>query len=120
MAASRIQRWSLLHSSYEYEIEYRPGSKLANADALSRLPLPETTHISSKDGSVELLIHQLSKVIVTANQIKIGQKRIQSYLEFIVLYHTGGQALLTMRISTILTSEMNLASPRDVSYGDHE
>ena len=43
MAVSRIQRWSLLLSSYEYEIEYRPGSKVANADALSRLPLPETT-----------------------------------------------------------------------------
>ena len=64
MAASRIQRWSLLLSSYEYEIEYRPGSKVANADALSRLPLPETTPESSKDGSVELLIHQLSQVIV--------------------------------------------------------
>ena len=70
MAASRIQRWPLLLSSYEYEIEYQPGSKVANADALSRLPLPETTPESSKDGSVELLIHQVPEVIVTANQIK--------------------------------------------------
>ena len=38
MGALRIQRWSLLLSSYEYEIEYRPGSKVANVDALSRLP----------------------------------------------------------------------------------
>ena len=28
MAASRIQHWSLLLSSYEYEIEYQPGSKV--------------------------------------------------------------------------------------------
>ena len=70
MAALRTQCWSLLLSSYEYEIEYRPGCKVANADALSRLPLPETTPKSSKDGSVQLLIYQLSEVIVTANQIK--------------------------------------------------
>ena len=42
MAASRIQRWSLLLSSYEFEIEYRPGSKVANVVALSRLTRDHT------------------------------------------------------------------------------
>ena len=35
MASSRIQRWALTLSAYEYSIQYRPGSRLGNADALS-------------------------------------------------------------------------------------
>lgn len=34
MAASRIQRWALTLSAYQYTIQYRPGFKMANADAL--------------------------------------------------------------------------------------
>ncbi|XP_063540822.1 uncharacterized protein K02A2.6-like [Cydia strobilella] len=37
MAASRLQRWAILLSGYNYEIEYVPSSKNC-ADALSRLP----------------------------------------------------------------------------------
>lgn len=40
MAAARIQRWALLLSAYQYDLEYRQGQLNANADALSRLPLP--------------------------------------------------------------------------------
>ena len=47
MAATRIQRWSLLLSSYHYEIQYRPGKSMCNADALSRLPIPETSSMST-------------------------------------------------------------------------
>ena len=36
MAAARIQQWALTPSA---SIAYRPGRNLANADALSRLPL---------------------------------------------------------------------------------
>ena len=45
MAASRIQRWALTLSAYEYNIEYCPGNKLQNADVLSRLPLNRETHV---------------------------------------------------------------------------
>jgi len=40
-ASSRIQRWALLMASYEYTIVFRSTSKHANADAMSRLPLPD-------------------------------------------------------------------------------
>nr|XP_054919421.1 uncharacterized protein K02A2.6-like [Dermacentor andersoni] len=42
MASARIQRWALFLSQYSYRIEYKAGKENANADALSRLPVPIT------------------------------------------------------------------------------
>ncbi|KFD60021.1 hypothetical protein M514_07753 [Trichuris suis] len=35
----RMMRWSILLSAYDYDLLYRPGKQISNADALSRLPL---------------------------------------------------------------------------------
>ena len=40
-AAARLQRWALLLSAYDYDIQYRPTLAHSNADGLSRLPLPK-------------------------------------------------------------------------------
>ena len=40
MASGRIQRWALTLGAYDYAIQHREGKAHANADALSRLPLP--------------------------------------------------------------------------------
>ena len=39
MAASRLQRWAIILSSYDYEVKYQPSTLHGNADGLSRLPL---------------------------------------------------------------------------------
>ena len=58
-------------SAYEYSIQYRPGSRLGNADALSRLPLAD--QLQGRDipplGDVSLLVKQLSHCIVSATPI---------------------------------------------------
>lgn len=46
MAASRMQRWAVLLSQYDYSIEYLTSKQNAVADALSRLP-----HEDSEDGT---------------------------------------------------------------------
>ena len=70
MASARIQRWSLTLGAYQYSIQYRAGTRMANADALSRLPLPETEQYVPIPGDVCLLFQQLSTAIITAEHIR--------------------------------------------------
>ena len=70
MAASRIQCWSLLLSLYEYTIEHKPGVSLANADALSRLPLAETTPQSLSDETVHYIIKQIEDKIISSKNVE--------------------------------------------------
>ena len=70
MASSRIQRWALTLGAYQYSICHRSGSSMANADALSRLPLSDTESFVPVPGDVHLLFDVLSTSIVTASHIK--------------------------------------------------
>ena len=56
LAAARMQRWAIVLSAYDYQIEYRSSAKHSNCDALSRLP-----HEDSKIGS-ESEIYSLSAI----------------------------------------------------------
>ena len=70
MASARIQRWALLLSSYRYTVSYKPGSQMANADVLSRLPLPEMPESVPIPGETILLMQSLQASPVTFNQLK--------------------------------------------------
>ena len=68
LAASRLQRWAILLSSYRYDIKYKSSSDIANADALSRLPLEFKC-----DASVESPIFHVAAQQVTRQPIKAQQ-----------------------------------------------
>ena len=70
MASARIQRWALTLAAYDYKIVYKPGSKHANADMLSRLPLPQTPSEIPIPGVTLLVIDMLQSVPVSAQQIQ--------------------------------------------------
>ena len=71
LASATVQRWALLLSSYNYTIQHRPGTQIANADALSRLPLPDVIDHVPEPGDHTVLIHHLNETLVTASQIKL-------------------------------------------------
>ena len=70
MASARIQRWALTLSAYDYRIKFKAGLENANADLLSRLPLPETPARVPDPGETVLLMDILETSVVTAAQIK--------------------------------------------------
>ena len=68
-AANRIQRWAWKLASYEYTIQWRNTHQHANADALSRLPLPEVPAKTTVPAEVVLLVEQLNDSPVHAQQV---------------------------------------------------
>ena len=70
MASPRIIRWSLMLSAYSYEIRYRPGKQQANADALSRLPLPNFPSKIPEAAEMVLLMNELSQSPTSAKDIR--------------------------------------------------
>ena len=69
-ASARICRWSLQLAAYEYTIVFR-GTKLhSNADALSRLPLPNAPVEVPLEPELVLLLQHLDESPVTVNDIR--------------------------------------------------
>ena len=69
-ASARIRRWSLYLSMFEYTLKFRNTTAHANADALSRLPLPMEPAISQLPPELVLLVYHLANFTVTAHQIR--------------------------------------------------
>ena len=86
-ASARVRCWSLLLSAYEYSITFRRTQAHQNADALSRLPLPETQKESPIPPELVLLTEHLEDSPVTASHIRIWTRRdpvlskVQQYVE---------------------------------------
>lgn len=74
-ASACIRRWSLLLSAYEYKIIYRKTQQHQNADALSRLPLPQTQTESKTPPELVLLMDHLDESPVTAQHIRVWTRR---------------------------------------------
>jgi hypothetical protein len=49
LAHSRLQRWAIILSGYQYEIHYTKGSEVANDDGLSRLLLEKDSDITAEE-----------------------------------------------------------------------
>jgi hypothetical protein len=75
MASARVQRWALTLSAYQYHIVFKAGSENANADAFSRLPLPESPSQTNLLPETVFLLDRLSDSPVTAKQIKQWTER---------------------------------------------
>lgn len=73
MAAARIQRWALLLGAYKYRLHYKPGSQLATAEALSRLPEPLQDKVGAEEDSTEyvLMLHQWDEPAIPVKELQV-------------------------------------------------
>ena len=70
-AAARLQRWALLLAGYQYEIQFKPTQKHANAYGLSRLPVASNASGTHDDIETTLFnIAQINCLPVTAQQVR--------------------------------------------------
>ena len=77
LASAHIQHWALTLGTYDYTIEYKPGKKHANTDALSRLPCPDQPLESHEPVEVVLLMETFRESPVTAQDIRHWTDRDQ-------------------------------------------
>ena len=70
LASAHIQRWALKLSAYNYDIKYKPGKDISNADMLSGLPLPEFPTTVPLPGETIFLMNTLKSTPVDATRIK--------------------------------------------------
>ena len=85
-ASARIQRWALLLTTYEYTLRFRNTHAHANADALSRLPLPTVPEQTPIPPELVLLTEHLADSPVTAGQICVWTRRdpsLSTVLQFV-------------------------------------
>ena len=75
LAAARLQRWALLLAGYNYRIVFRPTQAHANADSLSRLPLPNSEKDTKAPDPKLFNIQQIETLPVTATQLKAVTNR---------------------------------------------
>ena len=75
LAAAILQRWALLLSAYNYQLEFKPTEQHSNADGLSRLPLQSQ---SSLGGVPEASIHnirQIEAIPITSQAVKCATRK---------------------------------------------
>jgi transposase InsO family protein len=75
MASSRIQRWGLTLSAYQYKLVYRPGVANCNADGLSRLPLPDAPSHTPEPHDYVLVMDHLESTTVNPDKIRLWTGR---------------------------------------------
>ncbi|XP_054286101.1 uncharacterized protein K02A2.6-like [Macrosteles quadrilineatus] len=69
-AAARIQRWALTLAAYDYELVYRKGSDMCNADAMSRLPC----NVDCNPDEVVAFFSSIDEMPITFKEISLATR----------------------------------------------
>ena len=79
VAASRLQRWAITLSAYDYEVQYKPSAQHGNANALSRLPLESEDGAGNEEEEMVCLIEeqQLDNLPLKRKDIKEATEQDQ-------------------------------------------
>ena len=109
-ASARIKRWSLLLSNYEYTLLFRGTAAHGNADALSRLPLPEVPDPSSMPPELVLLAEHLDDSPVTAADIRAWTRRDRTLSQVLQYVQQGWPAKGDPNLEPFSSRRLELSS----------
>ena len=83
LAAGRLCRWAVILSMYDYNIIYKKGQQMGNADALSRLPIQQITECE-EDANIVAKIEEIGKInIETVRKETLSDKMLQNVINWI-------------------------------------
>src|SRR5271156_2905593 len=87
LVANRLHRWALFLSDFNYDVIYRSTHQHGNADALSRLPMPEST---TTDPAIDTIIRRITQEHpITAKVIKHATCRDKVLCKVLRLVQNG-------------------------------
>ena len=89
LAAARLQHWAVLLSAYSYLIEYKSTNQHSNADALSRLPLPEGDTVPTSNVPSCFNIGQIEALPIMSEMVREGNRQ-DPLLSKVLLYTKSG------------------------------
>ena len=108
-ASARIRRWSLYMSMFEYTLKFRNTTAHANADALSRLPLPVEPAVSKLPPELVLLADHLSNSPVTADQIRECTRKDPQLAQIVQFVQQGWPSSCPDLLSSFYEKRMELS-----------
>ena len=109
-AANRIQRWAWTLASYEYTIEWRKSSDHANADAMSRLPLPDVPSQTTVPAELVLMMENLQESPITAAQIATWTRRDATMAKVLEYTQNGWPTNVTEEMKPYFGKRLELSS----------
>jgi hypothetical protein len=78
VASARILRWANIMLAYDYKIEYRPGSEIPHADAMTRLRFAKSALDDEQDNEVTCFCDEISDVWFTELPSVISHDEVRS------------------------------------------
>ena len=81
--SSRIIKWALTLSQFNYTLEYSPGNVNVNSDCLSRLPLPECEANICQPYELIFALEAFENMPITASDIRYHTESDKDMLELI-------------------------------------
>ena len=90
MTSAWLQCWALTLSAYSYNIKFKKGSLHRNANALSRLPLPDHPQEVSVAPEVIASLESLSVVPLSAAKLRNLTSRNPILAKVRNFVHSGG------------------------------
>ncbi len=109
-ASPRVKRWSLFLSGYEYSLVFRNTSAHANADALSRLPLPVEPATTNTLPEIVLLADHLKDSPVTEADIRVWTRTDPELSQVLQFVMQGWPSHCSENLKAFVSKQMELSS----------